>query len=51
MRGVLMEGVFRPDLLIGAALLNALYIAIGVAIYLRFFDLARKQGLLLQIGE
>ncbi len=51
MRSVLMEGVFRPGLLIGAALLNLLYIAIGVAIYLRFFTLARKQGLLLQIGE
>ena len=51
MRSVLMDGVFRPDLLAAAALLNALYVAIGVVIYLRFFDLARKQGLLLQIGE
>jgi len=51
MRSVLMDGVFRADLLIAAALLNALYIAIGVVIYIRFFNLARARGLLLQVGE
>jgi ABC-2 type transport system permease protein len=51
MRGVLVEHVFRADRLAIAALLNLLYIALGTVIYLRFFDLARRRGLLLQVGE
>lgn len=51
MRGVLVEQVFRADLLISAAALNALYIGVGILVYMRFFDLARRRGLLLQVGE
>ncbi len=51
MRSLLVDHVFRADLLLGAAALNAVYIGIGIAVYLRFFELARKKGLLLQIGE
>ncbi|GIK98608.1 MAG: transport permease protein [Alphaproteobacteria bacterium] len=51
MRAVLVDHVFRPDLLAAAALLNFAYIALGFVIYLRFFDLARARGLLLQVGE
>lgn len=51
MRAVLVDHIFRADLLAAAALLNLLYIAVGTVIYLRFFDLARRRGLLLQVGE
>lgn len=51
MRAVLVDHVFRPNLLAAAALLNLAYIALGFVIYLRFFDLARARGLLLQVGE
>jgi len=51
MRSVLVDHVFRSDLLTTAVLLNLFYIAIGAIIYLRFFDLARRRGLLLQVGE
>ena len=51
MRGVLIDHVFRAELLTSAAALNALYIGIGILVYLRFFNLARQRGLLLQVGE
>jgi len=51
MRAILVDHVFRPGLLAAAALLNLGYIALGFVIYLRFFDLARARGLLLQVGE
>ena len=51
MRAVLMEGTFRTDLLLNAALLNVLYLAGGTAIFLATFHVARRRGLLLNVGE
>ena len=51
MRAVLAEGVFRTDLLIGALLLNVVYMALGFCVFLYIFRLARIKGLLVQTGE
>ena len=51
MRGVLIEGVFSLPLLLRAILLNAVYIGLGVAAFFYAFRVARRRGLLLQIGE
>ena len=51
MRAALIEGTFRGDLLVNAALLNLVYLGLGVAVYLFAFDRARRRGLLLQMGE
>ena len=51
MRAVLFQHVFRTDLLWHAAALNALYLAIGAAVFLLFFGIVRRRGLLLQMGE
>ncbi len=51
MRSVLMDGVFRADLLYQAIALNAAYLTGGIAIFLSFFRTARERGLLHQIGE
>lgn len=51
MRAVMIDGVFRYDLLMNAVLLNALYIAVGTAVFLFAFHVARKRDLLLHIGE
>jgi ABC-2 type transport system permease protein len=51
MRGVLLQHVFRTDLFVAALAINAVYIAIGVALYLLAIGYARKHGMLLQMGE
>ena len=51
MRAILMEGQFRPDLLIHAALLDLVYLAVGAGLFLYSFQVARRRGLLLQVGE
>ncbi|HUC61887.1 MAG TPA: ABC transporter permease [Alphaproteobacteria bacterium] len=51
MRAVMFRHVFRTDLLWHAAALNALYLAIGAAVFLLFFGIVRRRGLLLQMGE
>lgn len=51
MRAVLIEHVFRADLLAAASGLNLVVLAIGVAIYMLAFRRARQRGLLLQVGE
>ncbi len=51
MRAVLFEGRFRADLLAQAALLNALYLSVGIAAFLAFFRAARIRGQLLHVGE
>ena len=51
MRAVLFEHTFRFDLLAGAVLLNGLYFIVGVAVFLRVFHVARRKGLLLNVGE
>ncbi|MEK6770202.1 MAG: ABC transporter permease [Pseudomonadota bacterium] len=51
MRAVLIDHHFRSDLLLNAALLNLVYLAAGLAVFLAYFRIARVRGQLLQIGE
>src|SRR5438105_6066404 len=50
-RALLMEHVFRPDLMAEAFALNALYFGAGVAAFLQLLKSARRAGSLLQTGE
>ena len=51
MRAILFEHAVRIDLMLNALALNALYIGLGVAVFLYSVHVARKRGLLLQMGE
>jgi ABC-2 type transport system permease protein len=51
MRAVLFDGVFRLDLFFNAVALNVVYMAVGVGTFLYCFRVARKRGLILQMGE
>jgi ABC-2 type transport system permease protein len=51
MRAVLIEHSFRMDLLLTALALNVIYLALGIAAFLAFFNIARTRGQLLQVGE
>ena len=51
MRAMLIDNVFRGDLMLRAVLINAVYLGVGAAIFLRCFHAARTRALLLQIGE
>lgn len=51
MRALLVDGVLRTDLLLSAFALNALYLALGFAAFLGWFEAARRRGLLLGQGE
>jgi len=51
MRGVMFGHGLRLDLLLGAAVLNAVYLALAAAAFLRTFHVARVRGLLLGTGE
>lgn len=51
MRAILIDGLVRGDLLIRSALLNLLYLTIAAATFLYSHQVARRRGLLLQIGE
>lgn len=51
MRAVLVEHTFPLDLLRNALLLNLLYMALGMGVFLHAFQVARKRDLLLHVGE
>jgi ABC-2 type transport system permease protein len=51
MRAVLLTGEFRTDLFLAALLLNGAYLALGAGLFLFTFRIARRRGLLLQVGE
>lgn len=51
MRAILVDGAFRSDLMINAALLNVVYLGVGMAVFLAFFRSARINGVILQVGE
>jgi ABC-2 type transport system permease protein len=51
MRAVLFDGTLRLDLLQGAVLLNLLWMAGAIVVFLLLFRSARDKGLLLQVGE
>jgi len=51
MRSVLLQHVFRFDLLVNALVLNVAYFAIGVMLFRAALGYARGRGMLLQMGE
>ena len=51
MRSVLIDDIFRYDLLVGAILANVVYLFAGIFVFSFSFLGARKQGKLLQTGE
>ena len=51
MRALLIDQVFRGDLMLQALALNAIYFALAVVAFLKLLDSARRQGSLLQTGE
>ena len=51
MRALLIDQVFRGDLMLQALALNAVYFALAVVAFLKLLDSARRQGSLLQTGE
>ena len=51
MRALIMEHVFRADLMAWALALNAVFMTVAVIAFLRLVDGARHQGSLLQLGE
>ena len=51
MRAVLLQNTFRVELFYQSLLINALYLAAGIAVYSAAIRYARDHGLLLQMGE
>lgn len=51
MRAIVFDGVFRADLLMGAIALNVVYLIAGGLTFTLSFHLARRQGILHQLGE
>jgi ABC-2 type transport system permease protein len=51
MRALLIEHVFRADLMARALALNVVIMAGAVIAFLKLVDSARRQGSLLQTGE
>ncbi|MGC2180872.1 MAG: ABC transporter permease, partial [Bradyrhizobium sp.] len=51
MRALLMEHVFRTDLMVEAIAINAVLIAISFAVFLMLLRSARQHGSLIQTGE
>jgi ABC-2 type transport system permease protein len=51
MRALLIDHVYRGDLMAWALLLNGLFMAAGISLYLLLLKSARRQGALLQTGE
>jgi ABC-2 type transport system permease protein len=51
MRALVMEHVFRADLMVEAFALNALYLAAAVIAFLALLNSSRRSGSLLQTGE
>jgi ABC-2 type transport system permease protein len=51
MRALLIDGVVRSDLMLGGFALNALYLTLGFAAFMAWFEASRRRGLLLGQGE
>jgi ABC-2 type transport system permease protein len=51
MRALVMEHVFRADLMVEAFALNAIYLAAAVVAFLALLSSSRRSGSLLQTGE
>ena len=51
MRSLLLEDVFRSDLMVKGFVLNIAYLITGIFVFFLSFQAARRHGLLLQTGE
>ena len=51
MRALMREHVFETGLLLRALVLNAVYLTLGMGVFLSMFNVARRRGLLLNMGE
>jgi ABC-2 type transport system permease protein len=51
MRAILIDSTVRMDLLLQALLVDLAYLGLGASLFLYSFHIARKRGLLLQVGE
>jgi ABC-2 type transport system permease protein len=51
MRGLLFNGTVETGQMLWAFGLDAVYLALGIAVFLRAFDMGRRCGALLQTGE
>lgn len=51
MRALVIDDVFRGDLIVSAILINLVYLAGSLAVFLFAFERARERGQLLQTGE
>jgi ABC-2 type transport system permease protein len=51
MRALVIDKVFRPDLMLDALALNAVLFAAGVFGFLQLLQSARRHGSLMQSGE
>ena len=51
LRAIIMEGHIEWGHFVWSFGLNAVYIGLGVAVFLYFFEQARERGMLLQLGE
>jgi len=51
LRAILLDGVFRLDLMLQALAINLVLIAIGCVVFLKLIDKAREAGSLMAIGE
>jgi len=51
LRALVLHGEFRADLMLSALALNALYFALGLALFRYLIDSARRAGTLVQMGE
>lgn len=50
-RAVLIDGVFRADLMLECLLLNVVYLAVGYAVFMSLLSSARQHGTILTMGE
>jgi len=51
MRALLIQKAFRPDLMLDALALNAVFFAGGLFAFLKLLQSARRHGVLMQTGE
>jgi ABC-2 type transport system permease protein len=51
LRALVIDRVFRADLMLGALALNSVYFAAAAFAFLRLLESARRQGTLMQTGE
>jgi ABC-2 type transport system permease protein len=51
LRAVVLNGEFRADLMLWALALNAVYLALGLALFRYLIESARRAGTLVQMGE